>query len=240
MIKRRSPESTGYYSLTDVVAYRRMSYKEERELFIRYKRDGDIEARDEVLTNQLLFVAKEAIKIAPPWLRMNEVVSAANAALMCAAEKFDPTKGSRFASYVRKFIRGEVVRVCRDKAPVYYPNGKEVPGAVTWADQEVEPTDAITPTDHLQPSDACEQRDHLEFVQGAIRLSLNEPNITPIEQHVILQHFFEKKTYKRIAEEMPKSLVDKILTRQRIGQIKTKACKKLKTNLAKHGIWGVV
>lgn len=78
--------------------------------------DEPTTARTFLITNHLLFAqtdAKGQIKSAA--LRMDEIVSAANFAVMKAFESFDTRKGFRFTTYLRHFIRGEIASLWKTK-----------------------------------------------------------------------------------------------------------------------------
>ena len=237
MIKRSDNPVSGYYGPGHNLGYRNMTTEEERELFERYRKEGDLSARDEVIENQLLYAAGIAIRAAPNWMPIDEVVSAGNAGLIKAAEKFDYTNGARFASYLRKFVRGEVYRACREKvSPVHVPNGQMVPEGTHWGETELLPEDAILDEPQDGPDEEAENVDRVEYIKKCVTLALNDKGLEVIERHVIVQHFFKGKTFKQIADRMPKRIGRPGLARQRIGQIKNRACEKLRSILARHGI----
>lgn len=240
MIKRSDNPSTGYYGPGHEISYKKMTAEEERDLFKRYREDGDTEARDTVVRNQLLLVAGIAIKMAPSWMPIDEVISAANNGLMKAAKKFDYKNGARFPSYARKFIRGEIIRLCRDQAPVHIPNGQPMCESVQWDNQEILPDDAVMDEPCDDPSEEVAAVDRIEFIKKSIRLALNDRSLDCIERHVLIQHFFHDRTFKQIAEELPEHVGRSGLSRARIGQIKDAGCAKLKSILARHGIKGVI
>jgi RNA polymerase sigma factor (sigma-70 family) len=242
MIKRKDNPLSGYYGPGHDLSFRRMSGEEERELFQRYHRDNDFAARDEVIKNSLLFVAGLAIGMAPAWMPVDDVVSAANRALMKAVEKFDYTQNTRFAAYVRKFVRGEIVRGCRDTGAVDVPNGRPTCEVVKWDDLEILPKDTISGGHAIlqTPFDETADIDGHAFMVKCVQLALNDKSISRVEKHIVEQHFFKGLTFQQIADRMPRRIGRRGLTRSRIQQIKCAACRKMKAVLARNGIEGMV
>src|SRR4029079_16809215 len=95
---------------------------QERDLFIK-ARAGDREASDFLITNHLLFAANEGRKWSRGKLPEDEVISAANEALMQAFGRFDHTRPNRFSSFLRPFIRGAIATLWRSKNAVDTPEG---------------------------------------------------------------------------------------------------------------------
>lgn len=95
---------------TDDISFEMLSAKEERTLFKRAYKD-DLAARDELIARHLKFVAKLAIACSRGMLVEEDAISAGNYALMMvlSRKRFNPNKGIRFSSYLRYYIRGEVL-----------------------------------------------------------------------------------------------------------------------------------
>ena len=75
-----------YYPLNTDLSFEGPTLEEERELFRKMK-NGDAAARELIIKNHLLFVANEARKLARGKFPDNDVVSAANEALMEAVDR---------------------------------------------------------------------------------------------------------------------------------------------------------
>ncbi len=103
-----------YYSKGQDIHFRMTTPEEETELFKRAKK-GDETAREFLITNHLLFAAMQAQQLVAGRLPKDEVISAANYAVMKAYQKFDPSLGYRFTTYLRPFIRGEVSSLWKSK-----------------------------------------------------------------------------------------------------------------------------
>lgn len=118
--------SDRYYSPDQDLHFKLTTEAEERSLFLQ-ARAGDEIAREFLIHNHLLFAATTARRMVKGRLPEDEVISAANAALMNAFEKFDPNYGTRFTTYLRPFIRGAICQLWRSKNPVRY--GDQFPDA---------------------------------------------------------------------------------------------------------------
>ena len=78
--------------------------EEEQKLGQRI-RQGDIQARDELVEANLRFVYTCAEKFSTYNVPQEELISAGNVALTASADRFDPTYGTRFISYAVRNIR---------------------------------------------------------------------------------------------------------------------------------------
>lgn len=103
-----------YYANEECLKYKPTTIEEEHALFLRAKA-GDLEARDTIIKNHLLFVANRARAITRGKVPDDEVISAANVALMEAVDSFDSSRGIRFTRYLIPFIRGAVSKLWRDR-----------------------------------------------------------------------------------------------------------------------------
>jgi RNA polymerase sigma factor (sigma-70 family) len=103
-----------YYSADQDIRFRMTEPQEERDLFVKAKA-GDEEAREFIIRNHLLWVQMESLRIAGNGLDRDEVVSAGNAALMEAYNRFDVTKGFRFTTYLRPYLQGAIAELWSSK-----------------------------------------------------------------------------------------------------------------------------
>lgn len=90
--------------LNDISQYDILSSEEERELGFRII-DGDIEARNQLILHNLRFVVFLANKFTEFSGSFFDLIQFGNEGLILAAERFDPNKGVRFASYASYYIK---------------------------------------------------------------------------------------------------------------------------------------
>ncbi|MFA6111779.1 MAG: RNA polymerase sigma factor RpoD/SigA [Candidatus Latescibacterota bacterium] len=86
-----------------------LSRQRETELSARIQA-GDQEARDELVRANLTFVIQVARRYGHRGVPLSERISAGNAGLLVAAERFDGTKGLKFISYAVWWIRQSIVQ----------------------------------------------------------------------------------------------------------------------------------
>jgi RNA polymerase sigma factor (sigma-70 family) len=105
-----------YYSPKDDISFIPLTRDEEKELFRRFYQDGDVEARNEIIKRHLKLTAKLSLTYAKGALSDDDAISAGNFGLIQALESkcFDPSRGYLFSSYVRFYIRGQVLEALRN------------------------------------------------------------------------------------------------------------------------------
>lgn len=96
-------------------------YKDEAELFAEYRSTGDTKLRDVIVERYVYIaeiIAKKFIKNNRTYnngIDYDDVYQVACLGLIYAADRFDPEKGVKFASFATPTIIGEVQRYFRDK-----------------------------------------------------------------------------------------------------------------------------
>ena len=93
----------------------RWSKERTRELFRRYKEEGDEEARGELIANHYNLVRHVASKYARSGVPLEDLVQAGSVGLINAVDRFDPSYGYEFTTYAMPTIRGEIKHYFRDK-----------------------------------------------------------------------------------------------------------------------------
>lgn len=111
---------TNYYQNGEDIHFKKITHDEERALFIKAKA-GDVEAREFLIRNHLLYVATYGLKHSKGKLRNDEVVSAMNEALMKAIDRFDPNYKNQFARFLIPFLRGAMANLWLSKNLVDLP-----------------------------------------------------------------------------------------------------------------------
>ena len=210
-----------YYPQNTNLRFVKNTREQEQELF-RLLKDGTPtereNARDTIIKHHLLFVAVEARKCAAGQFQDDEVVSAANEALIQAIDRlqFDATRGNRFTSYLRPFIRGAISKMRRDTARfVPMPEGAEapVPNALPQVDTSVE--------------HETENEDFKDFVHGI--LESGKADLTEREQLVLSLMYEQGLNMAEVGRRLK-------MTRERIRQIHEEVLAKLRKVLHKQGV----
>jgi len=112
-----------YYRANEDLHFKLTTPEEERELFVKAKA-GDTAAREFLIRNHLLFAATFARRQNRGKLPDDEIISAVNAAIMNAIDRFDPLRGNRFTRYLIPFLRGALASLWKEKN-VVSPGSRE-------------------------------------------------------------------------------------------------------------------
>jgi RNA polymerase sigma factor (sigma-70 family) len=224
-----------YYKKGTNLRYENITHEEERRLFVA-ARAGDESAKEFLIKNHLLYATIQGRKWSHGKLPEDEVISAANYALMLAFEGFDHTRENRFSSYLRPFIRAQLALLFRSQNTMgehrseFPPNDPLFPIRGKWTGVENSFLGDVA-IDAIEQH-PVEQEDHSEFLLSLLKDS--KGILSDIEAEVIRRHYSEG------AECLSKIGEEKGLTRARIHQVKDAALKKLrrvlKRKMAEKGI----
>ena len=79
-----------------------------RELFRRYKDEGDSEARDQLIMSHLNLVRFLASKFKNRGESLDDLIQVGTIGLIKAIDRFDPERGLEFTTYATPTIMGEI------------------------------------------------------------------------------------------------------------------------------------
>src|SRR5215207_6534719 len=106
---------------TGRVAARRRSHdresarETERRLLVRYHREGDLAAREELVERFLPLARDLALRYTYTDEPFDDLLQVASLGLIKAIDRFEPGRGTKFTSYAAPTILGELKRHFRDK-----------------------------------------------------------------------------------------------------------------------------
>jgi len=86
----------------------RLTSEQERELTLRFKDEGDLEAARELVMTNLRFVVHVARGYSGYGLSMPDIIQEGNIGLMKAVKRFDPDVGVRLVSFAVHWIKAEI------------------------------------------------------------------------------------------------------------------------------------
>ncbi|MGZ8180334.1 MAG: RNA polymerase sigma factor RpoH [Methylobacter sp.] len=86
----------------------KLTVEQERELAIRFRDDGDLEAARELVMTNLRFVIHVARGYSGYGLSMPDIIQEGNIGLMKAVKRFDPDVGVRLVSFAVHWIKAEI------------------------------------------------------------------------------------------------------------------------------------
>ena len=86
----------------------RLTSDQERELTLRFRDHGDLEAARELVMTNLRFVVHVARGYSGYGLSMPDIIQEGNIGLMKAVKRFDPDVGVRLVSFAVHWIKAEI------------------------------------------------------------------------------------------------------------------------------------
>jgi len=99
---------------------------EDRRLLLRYHRDGDGAARDELVKRLLPLAKRMARRYRRSEEPLDDLVQVATLGLIKAIDRFDPARETAFSSYAVPTMLGELKRYFRDNGwAVHVPRGMQ-------------------------------------------------------------------------------------------------------------------
>jgi RNA polymerase sigma-32 factor len=88
---------------------------EEERLLKEYRRTGDPEAAQRLVTANLRLVVKLAMEFQSHWLNnLQDLIQEGNMGLMQALRKFDPSRGVKFSYYASYWIKAYILKYIMD------------------------------------------------------------------------------------------------------------------------------
>jgi RNA polymerase sigma-32 factor len=188
-----------------------LSAEHERDLAVRLRDTGDLEAARELVMSHLRFVVRIARGYSGYGLALGDLVQEGNIGLMKAVKRFDPNAGVRLVSYAVHWVRAEmhefilrnwrIVKVATTKAQrKLFFNLRSKKQRLGWLNQDevnavaedlgVKPETVLEMESRLSGSDigydltgADEDEDSNHFAPAAyLTDESNDPALT-IEQH---------------------------------------------------------
>ena len=108
-------ENTLRLYFDDIADSKPLSREKEVELSARIK-EGDMQARDQLVQANLRFVIDVAKNYQNRGLSLSDLIGAGNVGLLTAAERFDGTKGYKFISYAVWWIKQSILQTIAEHA----------------------------------------------------------------------------------------------------------------------------
>jgi RNA polymerase sigma-32 factor len=101
--------------LSEVRRFKLLSRAEEEELIKKYKRTGDPQAAQRLITCNLRLVVKIAMDFHSHWLNnLQDLIQEGNMGLLQALKKFDPSRGVKFSYYASYWIKAHIFKYIMD------------------------------------------------------------------------------------------------------------------------------
>jgi len=163
---------------------------EDRELWLKYKETGDLEAREQLVKRNIPLVRFTIERMTVPqnrsWLDIDDLVTAGIIGLIDALEKFDHEMGGKFSTYAFFRIRGAVLDEMRSM--------DWVPRSVRQKTRELECAYEVLEQKLHRPITDADLARQLRLSLKQYYAMLNKINIPPI---VSLEELLEDREQKR-------------------------------------------
>ena len=169
----------------------------DKELFLIYSENKDIELRNELVKRHLYIAEILSKKFLNKGIEYEDIYQVASLGLIFAIERFDVSKGFEFSSFATPTIIGEIKKYFRDKGwSIRVPRriqelSKKVNTAKSYLQQELHRVPKIEDDD--KSFNMIENKD---FIENALS-KLNE-----IETKIIKDRFFKNKTQMHVANDL--------------------------------------
>lgn len=87
----------------------------EYEMFSEYRRTGDLKLRDEIVASYIYIAEILSRRFINRGVEYDDIYQVACMGILFAAERFDPDRGVKFATYATPTVLGEIRKYFRDK-----------------------------------------------------------------------------------------------------------------------------
>ena len=204
----------------EVAGYKPLSKDEELELWRNYKYNGDLKARDRLISSNLKFVASIAKQYQGRGLSYADLIAEGNIGLIKALDKFDGERGYKIISYSVWWIRQTILealakRNASDDEDL--PYDYEKPIVTDDDDYKTEMGDDNFLNDGLENNKEVEQSEAIRFLMEY----LNQR-----EKNIITKYYGLDGNKPKTLEEIG---MEYGLTKERIRQIKNTSFKKMRS-----------
>lgn len=211
---------TTYFN--EVASCKPLSKEEEYELWKKYKYEGDMGARDKLISSNLKFVASIAKKYQGRGLSYADLIAEGNIGLIKALDKFDGERGYKVISYSVWWIKQTILEALvkrnasdDEDLPFDYEKPIETGDVDDYYQDEA--------GDDTYISDALEGNKHMER-EEAINFLMDYLNQR--ERNIITKYYGLDGNKPKTLEEIG---MEYGLTKERIRQIKNTSFKKMRS-----------
>ncbi len=101
--------------LAEIREFPLLTREEEKELAIRFREKGDLEAASKLVLSNLRLVVKIAMDFQRHWVQnLMDLIQEGNIGLLQAVKKFDPLRGFKFSYYASFWIKAYIIKFIMD------------------------------------------------------------------------------------------------------------------------------
>ena len=204
----------------EVAGYKPLSHEEEYELWKKYKYEGDMKARDKLISSNLKFVASIAKQYQGRGLSYADLIAEGNIGLIKALDKFDGERGFKVISYSVWWIKQTILEALAKRNASEdedLPFDYEKPVVTDDEDCQTEMNDDNYITEEFGENKEVAQAEAIKFLMDY----LNQR-----EKSIITKYYGLDGNKPKTLEEIG---MEYGLTKERIRQIKNTSFKKMRS-----------
>lgn len=223
-----------YYK--ELERYSPISREEERELMIKAK-EGDIDARNMIITSNLRFVFEIAKKYRGRGVDIADLISEGNKGVIKAIEKFDMSKDVKFFTYAVWWIRQHMMSLINERMEETrnevsfddeFPSenrGIDNMGGDSESDDEFYFSgNDISDGEEGDFNNACDEEMQKQFVVHKLLAKLDERERVIVMKYFGLDNGEKGMSFEEISKEMN-------ISTERVRQIKIKAINSMRAEV---------
>ena len=212
--------------LQDISKYPQLSPQEELTLAQR-ARQGDAEAREQLIHAHLPLVVRVAKIYMPPCDEMLDLIQEGNIGLIKAVDMFDPNKGNRLSTLAMFWVQKYILRFLRNEPEVPISLNMDISddGETLLLSDTIADQDTLVGDPCYQHIDTIIERQELKTQLMTLlgRLSPNEQQVLRLLYGIDGYPAMERKDIARVMS----------IQIDQISRIKTRALRHLKTAMKK-------
>lgn len=151
---------------------------EEKELFERYKQTGGVALRNQIVEKYLYIAAVIAKKFVGRGVEYDDLYQVAALALIKGVERFDPSKGIKFSTFITPTVTGEIKNYFRDRSRLVHLPRKvaELRTGIKKAAEELTSETGRTPTaKELAARLGVSEEEIVQSAEAGMTVSLDRP-----------------------------------------------------------------
>ena len=213
--------------LRDISRYQPLTQEQELTLAQR-ARQGDTEAREQLIHAHLLMVVNIARQYQRPGVEMLDLIQEGNIGLIKAVDMFDPNKGNRLSTLAMFWVQKYILRFLRDEQEEIISLDTEISesGETLLLSNTIADQDTLVGDPCYQHIDTIIERQELKTQLMTLlgRLSPNEQQVLRLLYGIDSYPAMERKDIARVMS----------IQIDQISRIKTRALRHLKTAMKKN------
>lgn len=207
--------------LHDISRYQPLTQEQEQTL-AQAARQGDMEARNQLIQAHLRMVVNIARQYLIPSIEILDLVQEGNIGLIKAVDMFDPAQGNRLSTLARFWVEKYILRFLRDEQDDYVSLDMEVvdSGEILRLSETIEDQGTILGDPCFQSIDA--QLEHEELL---LQLRENLCQLSQHEQQVLKLLYGLNLRWNYSVTEVAKMLD---ISKARVCQLRDRAMNKMR------------